>query len=101
MTIGIPVWNGRVSPLLDTARSLMVVECDAGTEMRCRNIPIPRALPDRLAQFISENGIGTVICDAVSADLSALLLQSGVSVHANRHGRPDQLLREILIQSSH
>ena len=81
MRVGIPVWSERVSPVLDTAETLAVVELDAGGVEIGRSVerlvdgPMPRR-----AAAIAALGLDALICGGVSRPLQEMLEGSGVRV---------------------
>jgi predicted Fe-Mo cluster-binding NifX family protein len=78
--IAIPVWEGRVSPVLDTAERLWI--CDIGAEpQRAAHIVNlqPADIRQRM-QFIRGLGIHTLLCGAISRQLHNLLLGAGIEV---------------------
>jgi len=81
MKVGIPVWCERVSPVLDTATTLTVVDLDAGgaeTERAVAELPLG-PLPRRVAA-VAALGLDALICGAVSRPLHEMLEASGVRV---------------------
>jgi hypothetical protein len=70
----IPVFRGRVAPVLDTCTRLLVLE--AGS----RELPVRcTCLTDRVEKLL-DLGIQVVICGAVSTQLAAMLADSKISL---------------------
>jgi len=95
MRIGIPIWNGRVSPLLDTAQRLTVVDSGVtGSDVR-HDVPLaPPPLSHRAAQ-IAALDLDLLVCGAVSRRLAGMLETSGVSVSAWVAGDAEEVLRAV------
>lgn len=78
--IAIPIWDGRVSPVLDTAERLWVCEVDSQPQGPARMIEVSHADVRQRAVFIRDLGIHTLLCGALSRYLHNLLLNAGVAV---------------------
>jgi len=90
MRLAVPVWEGRVAPLFDVARWLMVVDV-IGSEATFTKI-FPIGGPHR-QRVVSELGVDVLICGAISRDLEDRLLASGVEVVAEIRGRIEEVVR--------
>jgi len=80
MKVAIPIWAGRVSPVLDVARRLVVAELEAGNEISRKEEPVDETDLFRRAQRIRELGVHLLICGAVSRPLEDMLRANGVQV---------------------
>lgn len=97
MTVAVSIWDGRVSPVLDSAQQLLVVEADGnGTEVRRRMIEFPDAHPMVRARFVASLGVDTIICGAVSRQLESLLTNQGVAVSPWVKGGVDEVIDAYL-----
>ena len=78
MRVGIPIWNGRVSPVLDTAERVAVVDTEAGADAVHEEVALePLRLPLRAAR-IAELRLDLLVCGAVSRPLAEMLAAAGV-----------------------
>lgn len=92
MRVGIPIWNGRVSPVLDTAERVVVVDTEAEDgEIRQEVALEPRRLPLRAAR-IAELGLDLLVCGAVSRPLAEMLAAAGVRLEAWVAGEVEEVL---------
>jgi len=80
MKVGIPIWNDRVSPVLDTAGQLLTIELEGGQEISRQLITLPVTHPMQRARMLCDAGIDTLICGAVSQIVQAALVNAGVRV---------------------
>ena len=80
MKIGITVWQDRVSPVLDTAQKLMIVDTAESDGPSQQVLVIPELPLPQKAQFISHTGLKLLICGAVSRFLEHSLRSEGVEV---------------------
>ena len=89
MRIAIPVWNGRVSPVFDVARSIRVVDLNGGAVSRQANHTLENeARPSKLVKL----GVDLLICAAISAPLEARLRVSGIEVVSGTCGTVEEIV---------
>lgn len=92
MIVAMPIAEGRVAPLLDVARHLLVIEYQRTQEIRRREVHVGQAtLPGRL-RILSCNRVDVVICEAVSAPLKMLVAAEGMKVIHHICGPVDPVL---------
>jgi predicted Fe-Mo cluster-binding NifX family protein len=75
-TIAITFWNGLVSPLFDAAATALIVSPDSGRQQITMSNATLYAKADLLHQYETD----VVICGAISATASAVLLEHGMHV---------------------
>jgi len=90
--VAIPIWNGRISPVMDTAHHLLIVEITDGRETSRTMIDIPLADISHRAKFISGLGINELICAAISSQFERLLGASGIKIKPWFQGEVDQII---------
>ncbi len=78
--VAIPIWNGRVSPVLDTAQYLLVVQLEDSREVARDTMTVSPEHFSYRAAFISNLKIDILICGAVSCRFEEALGSSGVKV---------------------
>ena len=92
MRLAIPTWNGRISPVFDVAKHLLLVDLDEGQEVgRQEAVIVGTDVPSR-ASRIAELRVDTLICGAISRALEARLAAAGVYVIPDTRG----LIEEVL-----
>jgi predicted Fe-Mo cluster-binding NifX family protein len=80
MIAAMPICEGRVAPLFDVAKHLLVIEYRRAREMRRSEVYVGQAtLLDRL-RILSDNGVDVLICEAVSAPLETLVAAEGIKI---------------------
>jgi predicted Fe-Mo cluster-binding NifX family protein len=92
MKIAIPVWENKVSPVLDTASRLLVVELKEGGERSRFEIYLDERDLTRRCIRIQGLGIDTLICGAVTRYFSDMLTTSGINIVPGFSGPPDEVL---------
>ncbi len=96
MRVAIPRWQGRISPVLDCASDLLVIDIEAGHEVRREERQLGRTDPLARAQEIANLEVDTVICGAISAPMEARLVSAGVRVIGFTCGTVDEVLGAFL-----
>lgn len=96
MKVAIPVWEGRISPVFDVARRVLVVELADGVEAAREDMSLQAAtLPGR-AKFLAELGVELLICGAISRPLEEMLAAADVQVIPHTCGPVEEVLRAFL-----
>lgn len=93
MIIAIPIWQGRISPVLDTATRLHVLTCRDGKEIGRREVLLGELEPEELARSIAELHLDLLLCAALSQALHRALCQHGVRVRPHLCGEIEAVLR--------
>jgi predicted Fe-Mo cluster-binding NifX family protein len=94
--IGIPVWENKVSPVLDTASRLMVVELKNKGLMSRFEICLDERDLSRRCLRIQDLCVDTLICGAVTRHFSDLLKASGIRLIQGISGQPEAVLNAYL-----
>jgi predicted Fe-Mo cluster-binding NifX family protein len=94
MRIAIPVWNGRVSPVFDVAKTIRVADLDrqSGTFVADGTHVLNQARP---ASSLSELGINVLVCSAISSPLEAKLHALGIEVISDICGSPEEIIAAL------
>lgn len=95
VTIGIPVHNNRISPLLDTATQLLVLTCQDGRESGRRQIPLEPQSVAALAQQLAALQLDYLLCSAVSEPQLRALQQQNIPVRPHLCGEISAILRAL------
>lgn len=96
MRIAIPVWNNRISPVLDTASKLLVIEMDHEIEAGRFEIFLDEHELTRRCLRIRGMNVDLLICGAVSRPFYRLLEASGVNIIQDISGHPEEVLKAYL-----
>jgi predicted Fe-Mo cluster-binding NifX family protein len=94
MRIAIPVWNGRVSPVFDVARSIRVFDiCDGAViDVSDRRLRI-----EGRAEALVKLGVDVLICSAISAPLESRLWASGIQVVPETCGTAEDIISAFVV----
>ncbi len=96
MKIAIPTWNGRVSPVFDTASRLLVVEAgDEGEYSRFEADISEHFLPSKVMR-LTGLGVDTLICGAISRPLAHMMTTAGIRLIPWISGQVEDVLKAFL-----
>jgi predicted Fe-Mo cluster-binding NifX family protein len=93
MRIAVPVWNDRVSPVFDVARSVRVVDVNDGVATCVTHHKLENALR---ASKLVKLGVDLLICAAISTPLEATLRVSGIEVIPDTCGTVDKIVEAFV-----
>lgn len=96
MRIAIPHWQNRVSPVLDVARTLLLVDVDCHQITARLDVILEEEDPLGRAMCIKELGVNVLICGAISRPLEQALMSAGIDVIAQICGEVVQVLEAYL-----
>jgi predicted Fe-Mo cluster-binding NifX family protein len=80
MKAAIPIWEGKVSPVLDTALKLLVIEVDNKKEISRFEAHLDDLNLSRRCSRILGLGVDTLICGAISRPFYRMLVAGGINV---------------------
>jgi predicted Fe-Mo cluster-binding NifX family protein len=96
MIVAIPIAEGRVSPVLDTAARFLIVRRDRGKVTQRRECVISPLPVDAMARSIAELQVDVVLCAAVSESLRRMLEGRGVRIRRHLCGDAESVLDAFL-----
>lgn len=91
--MAIPIWQDRISPVLDAATRLLVVTRRRGVTAQRREVILGPLDPEALAQSVAELHVNVVLCAALSEVLRRALCRQGVRVRSHLCGEAEAVLR--------
>jgi predicted Fe-Mo cluster-binding NifX family protein len=95
MKVAISTWNGRVSPVFDVARTLLVLEIgEAGIAER-REQALDDGPAGRIERIV-DAGVKVLLCGAISQPLAGMLAARGVRVVPFISGDVEEVIRAYL-----
>jgi predicted Fe-Mo cluster-binding NifX family protein len=80
MRVALATWNGRISPVFDVARQLLILEMRDGKPLQRKEEVLPGT--DALSQGarLGEFGIDVLICGAIAQPLAEFVSSKGIRV---------------------
>ena len=97
MRVAIPVSDGRISPVFDAARRLLLVDIENGREVRRTEQLVEEPELGPRARRVAEFGADVLICGAISRPLEAVLLSAGVEVIPQTCGPVEDVLKAFIL----
>ena len=94
--MAIPTHDGRVSPVFDVARHLLVIETLDGEAVGRNELAMQGPEPLGRVRLVAECGVDVLICGAISRPLETMLESTGVTVIARKCGPVEEVLRAFM-----
>jgi predicted Fe-Mo cluster-binding NifX family protein len=96
MRIAISIWEDKISPVLDTAAKLLIIDIDTQKEIsRFEASMLERDMSQRYS-FIRGLDLDVLICGAVSRQFSGMLKASGIKIISGISGPAEDVLKAYL-----
>ncbi|MCK9484779.1 MAG: hypothetical protein M0R34_10495 [Candidatus Marinimicrobia bacterium] len=94
MKVAFATWNNRIAPVFDVAGLLHIVEAESGEIILSDEEFLPiDLLPVQKAERLSELGVKTLICGAISRPLYDTIVASGIEVIPFIAGELDEVVQ--------
>ena len=93
MRIAVPIWEDKISPVLDTASRLLILEPMDQKKFSRKEAELEDKDISRRCFRIRKLGVDVVICGAVSRPFSDLLQASGVQLIQGISGDVEDILK--------
>jgi predicted Fe-Mo cluster-binding NifX family protein len=92
MRIAVSIWEDKVSPVLDTANRLLIVETRDKTEMSRFEVPLTQTDITQRCSLIKGLEIEVLICGAVSRQFLEMLKATGIQIISGISGLVEEAL---------
>jgi hypothetical protein len=94
--IGIPVFESRISPVLDSCNLMLMIDIDQGHEIRRREISLERIdVAERIDLFVRW-GIRKIICAGVSELMCRYIASKDITLISGIAGELEKILDAYL-----
>jgi predicted Fe-Mo cluster-binding NifX family protein len=93
MRVALTAWDGRISPVFDTARRVLIVDVEDGLSVRRMEEPLEEGLPDRRLARLTALKVETLICGAISRPLADMVQAAGLQLVPFVAGPVEEVLR--------
>lgn len=78
MRIALAIWEGRISPVFDVSRRMLILDVEHGVIIGKSQETLTSDNPALKAARLSEIGVHTLICGAVSRQVEDILATYGI-----------------------
>lgn len=92
MKVAVAAWEGRVSPVFDTAQHVLLYEIVGHDILAGGETPLSDQDPTRRVQQLKDLGVETLICGAVSRPVAAMVRMAGLHLTPFIVGPVDEVL---------
>jgi predicted Fe-Mo cluster-binding NifX family protein len=96
MRVGIAAHAGRISPVLDVARRVVIVDVEGSREVGRREAELEAGTLSGVVAQLGELEVDVLVCGAVSWPLEAALSSMGLRVVARVCGPVEEVLRALV-----
>jgi len=96
MRVALAVWEGRISPVFDVSRQILILSVENGTIAGKHHETFVNDDPGYRASRLAELKISTLICGAVSRLLADMLAAQGIQTISFTAGETDAVIAAYL-----
>ena len=94
--IGIPVFESRVSPVLDACSRLLVVDIDGGREVGRMEISLEKSSLLERIEVLARWGVCKIICAGVSDIMCRYLAARNIALTSGIAGKLEEILKAYI-----
>ena len=80
MKTAIPIWDGKISPVFDTASKLLIIQVEDNKEISRFEAYLDEQNLSRRCSRIQDLGVDVLICGAISRPFYRMLVAGGVNI---------------------
>jgi predicted Fe-Mo cluster-binding NifX family protein len=96
MRVALAVWRGRISPVFDVSRKILVLDVHNGIVTGRKEETLEEVDPVRKAGKLSEWKVRKLICGAISRPLAALFAAYGIRTIPFVAGNAEEVIEAFL-----
>ena len=96
MQVALTVWQGRISPLFDSTRKLLVVRIEDNRIVARQFETFDDDNPLSRASKLEDLGVATLICGGISDDFAKFVEAMGIRIIPFASGAVEQVLDDYL-----
>ena len=96
MRIAMPVWQGRISPVFDAAKHLLVYCTEEGGRRTSFEVCMGEDPPANRTMVLAAHAVDVLICGGISTELKEHLEAAGTEVICWVKGEPQHVLQAYL-----
>ncbi len=92
MKVAMTIWGNRVSPVFDSAQTIVLATIENQAVISQTREFIPGRIPESLARILVEKEIDTLICGAISKQPAHIIESAGITLVSFVAGNSEKLL---------
>jgi predicted Fe-Mo cluster-binding NifX family protein len=96
MRVAIPLWQGRVSPVFDEARRILLVDVSEDKEQHRQEESLIAQNPFERAKLLPKLGVDLLICGMISQTQQTALASAGITIIPHICGRMEEVIDALL-----
>ena len=96
MIVAITVWEHRISPVFDSARTLLIAEIKDSALVRTSYLTFDFNRPSELLRVLCAEKVKTIICGAISEGPADMLLGAGFELNSFIAGDVHRVLETVI-----
>jgi predicted Fe-Mo cluster-binding NifX family protein len=96
MKVALAVWNGRISPVFDVSRQLLIIEVKGGRAVDRIFVHFSSDHPLHKVRRLLDMEVDTLLCGAVSRQMAAALEANGIQRFVFIAGDVEQVIAAYL-----
>ena len=96
MRVAIPLWQGRVSPVFDEARRILLVDVSEKQEQHRQEESLVVRNPFERAQLLPKLGVDLLICGMISQTQQTALVSAGIRIIPHICGSMEEVITAFL-----
>ena len=96
MRVALTVWEGRISPVFDTARSLLIVDIEDGWPVARHDEQLSAHTAHETMARLRALGVEVLICGAVSRPLAEMIRACGIRLLPFVSGERDEVVAALI-----
>ncbi len=93
MKVALAVWNGRISPVFDVSRELLVIDIKEGRVVDRIYVHFSSDQPMHKVRRLLEMNVAVLLCGAVSRQFASTLEANGIRLLAFVSGEVESVIR--------
>jgi predicted Fe-Mo cluster-binding NifX family protein len=96
MKIAIPLWQGRISPVFDEARKILLLDVSEKQEQHRQEESLVARSPFERAQMLPMLGVDLLICGMISQTQQTALASAGIRTIPHICGQIEEVIAAFL-----
>ena len=97
MRIAVATWEGRISPVFDTARHILCFDVEDGVGRPAGVVEVSSDQPQAKLTKLQELGVSVLICGAVSRPLATMLSGMGIRLVPFLAGEVEEIVKAFAV----